>query len=148
VKKTFALFILFLVSSSLTAQIYDPVKWSFSSKRISKTEAMVYFTAAIQPEWHIYSQKVIEDGPVSTSFKFNPSSSYQLSGKTIEPKSISKYEKVFSAYVHYFENSVTFQQKIKLIATSPRITGTLEYMACTSSRCLSAVEQDFSLQLK
>jgi hypothetical protein len=147
-KKIVTLLTLLLISVSLKAHIYDPVKWSFSSKRISRTEAMVYFTAAIQPEWHIYSQKVIQDGPIGTSFKFNPSSTYQLSGKTIEPKSISKYEKVFSAYVNYFENKVTFQQKVKLISTSPNVKGTLEYMACTNTKCLSAVELDFSVQIK
>ena len=109
---------------------------------------MVYFTASIKPEWHIYSQKVIKDGPTATSFSFNPSSTYDLSGKTIEPKPLSKYEKVFSSYVSYFENRVTFQQKIKMIANSVKVTGTLEYMACTSSRCLAATEQEFSVLIK
>ena len=147
-KKILLFFTLLILSGNAIAQIYDPVKWTYSVKRLSRVEAIVYFTATIQPQWHIYSQKVVKDGPLATSFKFLPSSTYQLSGKALEPKSISKYEKVFSSNVNYFEKAVTFQQNIKLISSTPVVKGTLEYMACTDSKCLPAVEVDFAIAVK
>lgn len=137
-----------LISSSVFSQILAPVKWTFTSKKISKTEAVIYLTAAIEKGWHIYSQTVPEGGPIATSFKFSPSSVYSVAGKTIEPKPITKFEKSFNMNVNYFENKVVFQQKVKIVSSQPTIKGKLEFMVCSNSKCLPPDEISFAIPVK
>lgn len=58
-----------MFSAQVFAQIHEPVKWKASSNKISDTEYEVAATANIQGEWHLASQWVPKDGPV-TSFVF------------------------------------------------------------------------------
>src|ERR1700712_4260652 len=84
----------FLVISAY-AQIEAPVKWSYAAKKISPTEAVVFLKATIQDGWHIYSLNVKDGGPIKTSFTLTPSKEYSLVGKAVEPKPVTKFEKVF-----------------------------------------------------
>lgn len=130
------------------AQIETPVKWSYAAKKISNKEAVVFFKATIEKGWHIYGLNVKEGGPIKTSFTFTPSKDYRIFGKPTEPASLTKYEKVFSMNVSYFEKSVVFQQKIKLkSAKAPVVKGKLEYMTCNDMKCLPPDDLDFSIPL-
>ncbi|MXV49826.1 sugar transporter [Pedobacter sp. HMF7647] len=141
-----AIAMLFYVASF--SQILDPVKWSYAAKKTSATEATIYIKATIQSGWHIYSQNIADGGPIKTSFTFNPSKSYLLAGKTIEPKPITKYEQTFKMNVSYFENAVIFQQKVKLKSTTAIVSGSLEFMACNDKQCLPPEEIKFSVPVK
>jgi hypothetical protein len=147
-KKLLLAVIVMIMSVGAHAQIEAPVKWSYAAKRLSNTEAVVFLRATIQDGWHIYSQNVKEGGPIKTSFTFSPSNEYSLSGRTTEPAAITKYEKVFSMDVSYFEKTVTFQQKIKLKSANVSIVkGKLEYMTCNDKKCLPPDDIDFSIPL-
>jgi len=147
-KKLFFLTIAILLSGTAFSQILNPVKWSYSAKKINNTEAIVYLKATIDKGWHIYSQTVGEGGPIATSIKFSPSSVYRLVGKTTEPKAIAKFEKSFNMNVNYFENTVTFQQKIKLASSAPTVKGKLEFMVCSNNKCLPPDEVEFVIPVK
>jgi len=142
----FALLLFTVLGAS--AQIETPVTWSYAQKKISNTEAIVYIKATIQDGWHIYSQNVKPGGPVKTTIKFLPSKDFTKVGITAEPKPLSKFEKVFDMNVGYFENSVVFQQKIKLNKPATTVAGTIEFMVCDESRCLPPDEIKFSVQVK
>lgn len=131
------------------AQIEAPVKWSYAAKKVSATEAVVLVKATIEPGWHIYSQNLKEGGPVATSFTFSPAKNYTVVGKTAEPKAITKYEDSFKMNVSYFENSVVFQQKVKLKAAgATTVKGKVEYMTCNDRKCLPPDEVEFSVSVK
>jgi len=137
-----------MIGTAAFAQIEKPVKWSYAAKKISNTEAVVFLRATIQSGWHIYSQTVKDGGPIKTSFTFTPSKEYALVGKTSEPKPMSKYEDVFKMDVAYFENTVTFQQKIKLSSPNAKeVKGQLEFMTCNDHKCLPPEDVDFSIPL-
>jgi DsbC/DsbD-like thiol-disulfide interchange protein len=147
-KKLLLVVIIMIISTGVYAQIEAPVKWSYAAKRLGSNEAVVFLRATIQDGWHIYSQNVKEGGPIKTSFTFSPSGEYSLIGKTTEPEAITKYEKVFSMDVSYFEKTVTFQQKIKLkSANASVVKGKLEYMTCNDKKCLPPDDIDFSIPL-
>ena len=146
-KNLFIVALLFFCTIA-SAQIVTPVKWSYAAKRISKTEAVVLFKATVDNGWHLYSQYIPEGGPVATKFEFSPSKAFTKVGKTIEPKPIVKFEKVFNMNVGYFEKSVVFQQKIKLASNAAVVKGTLEYMACNDHQCLPPDEVSFSIAVK
>lgn len=139
----FALSLMFSLSAS--SQILKPVKWSYAAKKTSKTEAILYFKATIEDGWHIYSQNVKEGGPVKTTFTFTSAKAYKLSGKTIEPIAITKFEKSFEMNVSYFVKSVIFQQRIKLTGPKALVKGTLEFMVCDDHQCLPPENIEFSI---
>ena len=64
--------ILFLIALPflISAQIYDPVSWTFSQEQISSDEIELTFSAEIEEGWYLYSQNIADDGPVPTSFIF------------------------------------------------------------------------------
>lgn len=131
-----------------SAQIFEPVKWSYAAKKINAKEAIIYLKATIDPGWHLYSQFVKEGGPVATSFTFPAAKTYSLVGKTIEPKPITKNEPVFSMDVSFFERSAIFQQKVKLAAKTAVVKGKVEFMVCNDKQCLPPNEVEFSVTVK
>lgn len=147
-KKFLLVACLAIATISTQAQILTPVKWSYAAKKTGKNEAVIFLKATIDKGWHIYSQTVKDGGPVKTSFTFTPSKSYSKTGTTVEPKPISKFEKVFNMPVSYFENEVIFQQKIKLNAAQATVTGKLEFMVCNDKQCLPPDEKTFSVVVK
>lgn len=137
-----------LFAFAAQSQILKPVTWSYAAKKTSATEATIFIKATIDDGWHLYSQTVKEGGPVKTTFTFPASSSYTLVGKTIEPKSISRYEETFSMNVNFFEKSVLFQQKVKLKGKSAVVKGTVEFMTCDDKQCLPPEQINFSVPVK
>jgi len=147
-KMLLSLTLAMLLSYGASAQILDPVKWSYAAKKVNAKEAIVYLKATIDPGWHLYSQNVKDGGPIPTSFSFPASKSYSLIGKTIEPKPIIKNEPVFSMNVSFFEGSAIFQQKIKLIGNTAIVKGKVEFMVCNDKQCLPPSEVEFSVAVK
>jgi len=147
-KRVLLLITVLAMSTAVFAQIEKPVKWSYAAKKINSTEAVIFLRATIQPGWHIYSQNVKDGGPIKTAFTFTPSKAYSLVGKTAEPVPVTKYEEAFKMDVSYFENTVTFQQKIKLKPGGlAAIKGQLEFMTCNDHKCLPPEDVDFEIPL-
>lgn len=146
-KKLFLILVVLFAGHTAFAQVESPVTWQYAAKKVSPTEAMILLKANIDDGWHIYSLNIKEGGPIKTSFKFTPSKEFTLAGKTIEPTPITKFEKVFSMNVSYFENSVVFQQKVKLKGKKATVKGTLEYMTCNNQKCLPPEDINFSVQV-
>ena len=55
-KKAILTFLGIVISLSLWAQQLDPVKWTYSVRETSATEAELVFTAKLDAGWHLYSQ--------------------------------------------------------------------------------------------
>ena len=143
----FCLF-LFLTTHLAQAQIYAPVKWTFSSKKINDTEAELTFKASIDKGWHVYSQFIANDGPVPTSFKFEKNKAFDLVGKVTEGKPIEQHDVNFDMDLKFFEGSATFKQIIKIKdAKNFSVKGSLEYMSCDNSKCLPPETVDFTIDV-
>ena len=96
----------------------------------------------------MYSQFVKEGGPIPTSFAFKASKAYELIGEMTEPKGITIEDPVFQMTLKYFEKGAKFTQKIKLLSTSAKITGELEFMSCDDEKCLPPELLDFEFSVK
>ena len=55
--------------------------------------------ATIDKGWHLYSQYINMGGPLPTVFTFEPSSNYELDGKTSESKPIDYYDDTYDELV-------------------------------------------------
>lgn len=147
-KKIILILALVFLAGGAFAQLESPVTWQYAAKKINKNEAMLYLKATMSGNWYIYSQNIKPGGPSKTAFTFAPSKDYALVGKTVEPKPITKYEKVFNMEVGYFKDEVVFQQRIKLNKPVAFVKGSVEYMVCDEKRCLPPAEVAFSIPVK
>lgn len=147
-KKIILMVAVLLICATSFAQILKPVKWSYASKRINDSEAIVLIKATMEKGWHIYSQTVPDGGPEPTNFSFSASNDYKLKGKTSEPEPITKFENAFEMTLSYFENAVVFQQRITQVVGSPTVKGKVVYMVCNNMQCLAPDKVEFSLPVK
>lgn len=143
--------IAFFISIGLLAeaQIKDPVKWTYSSKKKSNTVYELVITATLPNPWHIYSMSTGDGGPIPTKVKFVANPLVSLEGKIKEiGKLKQEYDKNFETNVKYFANKVEYIQQIKLkVPTKTSITGTVEYMICDDAKCLPPTKKSFSISL-
>jgi thiol:disulfide interchange protein len=134
---------------SATAQIEKPVKWKFSNKKLNNCEYELVFTGTIDEHWHVYSlNQKGEDGPNPSQLMFDKAKEYELVGKPTEGKPVKAYDKVFEMEVLYFEKTVVFKQKIKLLTDkSVSIIGNFEYQACTEEKCIFETDNPVEFKL-
>ncbi|WP_248722829.1 thioredoxin family protein [Seonamhaeicola sp. ML3] len=103
------------LSDEPTIGILEPIKWNTSVERISETEYDLIINAAIEKDWHLYSQYTAEGGSLPILIeKDTETTDYELVGKAIESDTIKKYNDVFEVYETYFDNSTTLKQRIIL----------------------------------
>lgn len=127
------MFFCFVVS----AQNYNPVSWTTSVKKISSTESVLIVTAKINENWHLYSQSIMEEGPMPTMFFFESNKNYLKFGKTKERKSLSSLDNFFNVNTKKLEGKVFFRQRIKIKSKDKfEIIGRVEFMASNGSSCL------------
>ncbi|MBC7864111.1 MAG: sugar transporter [Bacteroidia bacterium] len=152
-KQILCLFV--LISSFAFAQekmkVINPVKWNvtYSLDDKNSSDVFVILTATIDKEWHIYSQKVGNAGPVATSFTFDKDSlKYSTSGETVEPAGEKKLDPAFDAEIVSFTGTVVFTQRIKRVKNIPiKITGNIEYMTCNNMQCYPPKTVPFSIEI-
>lgn len=146
--KTCSFLLLLLLPLFSPAQKIDPVVWVFKYQNETQTEAELVLIATIQEKWHIYSQHQDGDGPIPTTFKFEPSEEFSLIDKVQEPNCEKVYSEVFASEVLMFSNQVVFRQKIKFKSKKPfTVNGQLEYMSCNDFSCLPPKTEKFSIQV-
>lgn len=148
--KFFAIFLVTLAFNNATAQISDPIKWSFSTKKINDCETELIFKAKLEDTWHLYGQKPYGDeGPIPTSFHITKSSDYELIGTPSESNLIKKFEPVFGLEIGFFEHNATFKQKIRIkTGKAFIINGDLEFMVCNDSKCLPPTTLKYSFNIE
>ncbi len=134
----------------VNAQIEEPVKWKFSSKKTGPQEYELTFTANIENGWHLYSTDLPDGGPIKTSFSFGKSSDYTFIGGLKSIGKISEsYDPNFKMKLRFFKNRVSFIRKIRLSAPGTiHVKGTIDYMSCNDQTCTPPADADFSFKLK
>ena len=140
------IFSLFLITTLQSfSQMPTPIKWSTSVKKISATEYLLISKATIEEEWHLYSQKVPENGPIATTFTYDES--LNLIGNTQEEKGHIVDDPVFGMKIKFFEKETTFTQKIKLTAKTSKVKAKVRFMVCNDSQCLppTSVNLEFTI---
>ena len=131
------LLLLFIIPLNFlkSQEVIEPVKWSFSHEVINDSIISLKFKAEIDDKWHVYSQNIENEPPLSTIFLFDdePYSSIQ---KVNEGKSIIAYDPIFEKDLKYFENNALFEHKIKFNDTLNKISGMVDYQACNDKLCV------------
>ncbi|MFC2110725.1 protein-disulfide reductase DsbD family protein [Bacteroidota bacterium] len=141
--KKLILILALAISTFSYSQIEDPVKWSTSVEKVSETEYKLISKASIEAGWHLYSQTVPEDGPISTTFTYDDANgAFKIIGNTSEEEGHIVDDPVFQMKIKYFENRAIFEQKIEVLGDKTTIEGFVEFMVCDDEKCLPPTEVD------
>ncbi|GAO31100.1 protein-disulfide reductase DsbD family protein [Geofilum rubicundum] len=131
----------------LNAQVLEPVKWSFSLNRISETQVEVVADATIDDNWHLYSTKIPDGGPVPTSLNIAASELFTLVGEVQQsPEPEPFFDEAFQMELGYFSNTARLTQVVELAeGQALALSGYVEFMVCDDHRCLPPERIDFEL---
>src|SRR5262245_41181990 len=131
--RAFILVVTLLVSlTSLSAQIYNPVKWTITLSPAGDGNYTLLAKATIEKGWWVYSEYLEnEDGPIATTINYDAGDHFKLIGKSKESDNAKKiFDKVFEMEVTKFQTYFNIEQKIKVIDPAKPITGYLNFMTC------------------
>ena len=136
--------VLACIAFAVQAQIVTPVHFTAELKTGDGAEAEIVFHATIDSGWHVYSTELDDDGPIEATFNVEKMVGAEPVGKLIpKGQEIKKLDKLFDLELKYFENEVTFIQKIRFTQPDYEIDCYLEYGACSDASCLPPSEVAF-----
>lgn len=148
-KKIIALCFGLFVFFNSQAQEKVPVSWSASYKAISATEGEIIISATLEKDWHTYSQRPTDAGPIPTSFNFEPGKQFTLIGKTEESDAHEEYVEAFGAKIFLFTSKAQFKQKIKINSKEPfSVAFRIEFMCCNNTMCLPPKQLDLKVKVQ
>lgn len=135
--------------SVMFAQMAEPVKWKFSTEKISDKEFNLVMTATIEDKWHLYSQHFDAGGPMPLVITYTKSDKYKTVGQTTEsPTPTAEYDDVFMVNVKYFTKKATFKQKIEVLTdASFTVKAELSGQACFEDGQCLPVNADASFKI-
>ena len=142
--------LLLITGYTVVAQMPDPVKWSYTSKKIADKTYEVHITAAVQNTWHLYSQNQPADAinqPTEILFKKNPLITLNGAVKEVGKMQLFRDEKL-KISANQYAGKVDFIQIVKLKSNSKTsVVGSVEYQTCDDKKCLPPKKIDFSVAL-
>jgi len=148
-RKTAAILFMLVASVALTAQVLEPVTWSFWSEKTGDNTFDLVMTAELDASWHLYAMDKEKDGPIATSFTFEPGDGYKLSGKTIEvTKPEVKFDNSFGMNIGMHSGTAEFRQKVTVTGSPVTVKGYVTFMSCDDKQCLPPRDEEFSIELR
>jgi thiol:disulfide interchange protein DsbD len=149
-KKIFSILVVLCISFTVSAQIQDPVDWSYSVKKVSADTYTFTATANIEGDWHIYSQTTGAGGPIPTKITFNKNPLITIVGVTKEIGKVKQeYDDLFKTTVRYIGETATYTQTLKVRGgVKTNISGFVAYMVCDDRQCLPPSKKTFDLKLQ
>lgn len=150
--KKMLLFLIVVFSAAVaSAQIANPVAWTFTSKKITETVYEVQMTAALQNGWHLYAQSQPKDAiAVPTTFEFTKNPLVQLEGNVKEAGKLEKFtDKDLGVSANQYSKLVVFSQKVKLKGKAKsNLSGNVTFQTCDDKKCLPPKTVNFNVALK
>jgi thiol:disulfide interchange protein DsbD len=149
-RNLFFLLSFFAITFASNAQMADPIKWAYTSKKIADKTYEIHLIATVQNTWHLYSQTQPADAinqPTEIIFKKNPLISFDGKVKEVGKMQLFKDEKLKISANQYAEK-VDFVQLVKLKANvKTNIVGSVEYQTCDDKKCLPPKKIDFTVAI-
>jgi thiol:disulfide interchange protein DsbD len=146
----YSLILLFSVNKA-TAQMLDPVQWSYTAKKIADKTYEVHLTATIQNNWHLYSQQQPDDAinqPTEIKFGKNPLVTFDGTVKEVGKMKLFKDSKL-KISANQYADKVDFVQVVKVkAAVKTKLVGSVEYQTCDDKKCLPPKKIDFTVALQ
>lgn len=138
------------MTSTASAQIANPVSWTFTSKKVADNVYEVQLNATLQPGWHLYSQTQPKDAIAQpTSFSFIKNPLLEMDGKVKESGKMEKFtDKELGVSANQYSKQVSFVQRVKLKGKAKSNTaGSVTFQTCDDKKCLPPKTVNFSVAL-
>ncbi|MEP7163314.1 MAG: hypothetical protein ABI741_01405 [Ferruginibacter sp.] len=148
-KKISILFSLMVLLIKLaSAQILNPVKWSFTAKKTAPKTYELHMIANLDTNWHIYAQDF--EGPAATSFSFAANPLVKLDGIVKESGKLKKeYDPVLRSMLRYYNRQVDFIQKINMrTKATTAVQGKVMFVTCNDITRQCLLQKDISFSIK
>lgn len=149
-KKAFLLTLTIFSVALASAQLANPVSWTFTSKKLSENVYEVQLAATIQNGWHLYSQSQPKDAIAQpTSFVFNKNPLVELDGSVKETGKLEKFtDKELGVSANQYSKLVVFTQKVKLKGKAKsNVGGNVTFQTCDDKKCLPPKTVNFNIAL-
>ena len=148
-KKLFFLLFISCFTQLVSAQIKDPVAWTFEAKKKNADTYELVITANVPKPWHMYSQNMPTGGPVPTKVVFNNNPLVKKIGTTKETGKLEKInDKIFGMEVQFFSGKVVYTQQVKVKpGIKTNMAGYVNYMVCDDEQCLPPTKKQFDIKL-
>ncbi len=147
-KKTGLSLILLIMAFTVSAQISNPVKWTYTAKKMADKIYELHLTASIDGNWHLYAQDAGE-GPEPTTITFTANPLISFDGKVKEIGKLEKsFDKNFNSVLKYYAKKVDFVQKIKIKSSIATVVkGNVSFMVCNDRHCLPPRDVPFTINV-
>ncbi len=140
----------FLVALVANGQIMEPVSWKQATVDNGDGYYLLQMTATIEQPFHMYDMGPYQDGPNPTTVTVTDTPGVELVDgivASVEPK--RKFDDGFGMEIGYFENSVTFSQRVKVTSADPvTLKINIEWQSCDDETCLPHHRRRFHLQAR
>lgn len=148
-KKLFFLLFISCFTQLASAQIKDPVDWTFEAKKKNADTYELVITANVPKPWHMYSQNMPTGGPIPTKVVFNNNPLVKKIGTTKEMGKLEKInDKIFGMEVQFFSGKVVYTQQVKVKpGIKTNMAGYVNYMVCDDEQCLPPTKKQFDIKL-
>lgn len=150
-KKGFLFLLISFMAVAASAQMANPVSWTFNSKKISNNVYEVMMVATIQSGWHLYSQTQPKDAIAQpTTFSFTKNPLINLDGKVKETGKLEKFkDEELGVSANQYSKVVVFTQKVTLKGKAKsNVGGNVTFQTCDDKKCLPPKTINFSIELK
>ena len=147
-KKSVLAFLLIMFTVAVNAQINNPVKWTYTAKKMADKTYELHLTATIEGNWHMYAQDAGE-GPEPTVISFTPNPLITFNGKVKEVGKLEKsFDKNFNSVLKYYAKKVDFVQKVKVKSSVATVVkGSVSFMVCNDRLCLPPRDVPFTINI-
>ncbi len=145
--KSFLLLSVMFLTFQLSAEIYEPVKWSIEHKKINSTSGELIIKAKIDEGWHLYGLNIPEGGPKATEIVIKELQNAKKVGKlTPKSKLVTAYDSSFEMDLNWYKDEAVFVQKISYQdAKAVYANVTVGYMVCNDMNCLPPTEETLTI---
>jgi len=128
------------------------MKWTSYVVHQLDGEADVHFVGTVPNGWKIYSKTMTGvDGPLATTFEFDPSEAYEPVGEINESGKTSKfYDSQYGFEVSCLEGQVHYIQHIKIKDETNAfiVKAVVNYMLNRQGESLSPDDEDFEITIQ
>jgi len=122
--------------SALNAQ--STATWQYEQKDNGDGTIDLIFKADVAANWYMYNTRLIQNGPLPTTFELKNIKGFEPVGKLRDlGKPKTKMDESFGLEVSVFEKKASFVQTIRRITKEPfKVEGLLTFQTCNGGECL------------
>ncbi len=122
----------------------NPVSWKLENGPVKAVKPGARFTvkllADIDEGWHMYSMKLLEDGPIPTRIWIGEGQPFQLAGAVAAPPPETVRDPNFNMEVEFYAGRAAFTLPVRVSPQAPvgaqKLQVSASYQSCNEKMCL------------